>query len=152
MICRAAIPDDMPAIEALLREDSQHFDYLDYAESVPWWVVAERDGIIVGCCHLAAAMPVSHAAFFVIAPEARKGTVTWNFIAWIFEKVRAVGSNHLMGFAHKNQPEWRNAMLRHGADKASGKGWMYIQPTTTLVPAPRGVVEGTLSERNGHGQ
>ncbi len=139
--------DRFTAIEALLREDRQHIEGVDYSNNDASWVIAEKDDEIVACCMVATTRPVAQLAFFVVAQGHRNKTVTWNMMAMIIENIRAVGCTHYMGFGylpidkrkpfHKTARRWIDTILRHGGVKITGNGSMYIRSTATLIPAPR---------------
>ena len=67
-IIRLAQDSEGEDIHHILDEVGQIPDGLDWSRVYPYWLVAEHDGIIVGCAQVLPGFPLGHFGFWGILP------------------------------------------------------------------------------------
>lgn len=68
-VVRPARPEDGPAIGKLFRDADAPDLALDWSAPgiADWWLVAERDGVVVGALQLVAAQPIGYIGEVIVA-------------------------------------------------------------------------------------
>lgn len=72
IIVRMAKNDDGDAVAALMKKDGcWQFDgwEVDWSDLEPFWLLAEHDGVLLGCIQVVPAKPVGHMDELVIDPD-----------------------------------------------------------------------------------
>ena len=74
---RMAKNDDGDAVAALMKKDDcWQFDgwEVDWSDLEPFWLVAEHEGVLMGCIQVVPAKPIGHMDELVVDPDLRPKT------------------------------------------------------------------------------
>ena len=106
VILRAATKSDAPAIHELVTENLEAGHLLprsleDITEHASRFVIAERDGDVVGCAELARLSPsVAEIRSFVVAESLRGQKIGTRLVAQLASRATAAGYASLCAFTH----------------------------------------------------
>lgn len=121
---RVATDADGPAIGKLFAETGLGDLGVDWAEAKPggWWIVGERDGLILGAIQVAAGRPYGFVGDIVVHPSEQNqrgsarglatGSLALSLYAWAFETIRRNGGQVAVGVT--NDAGVRALLTRYG--------------------------------------
>jgi hypothetical protein len=138
---RPAVDDDMPQIGALHRAADYGDHGVDWTRPglAPYWLVAERDGALVGALQYVTSQPCGYVLDIVVHPEAR-GTnadraaaergaiaddVTTQLCLAAMFAMRRAGVQCLIGVVGDAQPLWQRVLEAHGGQRLGGRDATY---------------------------
>ena len=130
---RVATDGDGPAIGRLFAA-AQYPDYgVDWSALGigKWWIVAERDGQVVGATQVILSKPFAYLGEIVIARDERSetagefGELAQRLFATAFAMVRASGADIVRGWVHSSRGGMGSLLERYGGHATPGTFLLY---------------------------
>lgn len=132
-VLRAARDSDVEAICALI--DEPWTGFVDWAGLGAWWIVVEKDGVVVGCVQSMIAKPVGRAEFLCINTELtdrEQAKTAKALIDFVLSTNRNMGIRLVTWVIEFGNKKMKRAAKRRGAIVAN-QGHILLMPTQMEV-------------------
>lgn len=122
VIIRSAHEGEGPAIGTLYRDAVWPDLGVDWARATVagWWLVAEREGDLVGAIMFTCSQPIGYIGDLVIHPSVRRHGLARTLFRYAEQAMRQAGVQRMVATVSADQPEWRQAMQRWGGQEHDG--------------------------------
>jgi len=140
---RSAVDKDGPTIAALLAFSGPDFRHLDWHSIGAGWIVADREGEIVGALQVCHGKPIGRLELLAIDPQRSKTFKAKAFKALVLTGCKMLayfGSQEVQFLTPADTADYHKIMERYGSRKQA-EGILFSRPLTELAERYRVMAE-----------
>lgn len=140
---RSAKNEDGPAIAALLHADGPDFRHLDWSDIGTGWIVADRDGVLVGVVQVCQGKPVGRLEMLALDTTRSKTLRAKALKALLLTGCKVLayfGSQEVQFLAPASNDDYRKIVERYGSRRML-EGVIYARPLNELAERYRQIAE-----------